>query len=418
VARSRRADDGRAEDARGLSRAFLNLPGRFELALPGRILFGSGSVAGAGPAAAAFLASQGNGSSPGAKALLVYGGDDFRIASLLSSLDKAGVERVGFSIRREPRFEDARAALALARAEGCAIAIGCGGGSAIDLAKAVATLLANGGDPLDYAEVIGAGKPLREPSLPCIAIPTTAGTGSEATRNAVLSGDGVKVSLRSPTMLPSLAIVDPELCSGLPPRATADTGMDALTQLIEPFVCSVPNPFVDALCMEALPRAIRALPRAYRDGKDAEARQDMSFASLSGGIALANAKLGAVHGLAGPLGGAFPIPHGAACAALLPSVCEVNIRVLRERFPESPVLGRYSQLARLLAASTKAAAEDLVPALRELCAGLDIRPLKAFGIVPEAFSSLAAKALASSSMQGNPVSLLASELEEILGAIG
>ena len=241
-------------------------------------------------------------------------------------------DREGASIRGRPRRHRPGPSLGLRRGDRIRR------GSALDLAKAVAALLANPGDPLDYAEVIGGGKALSEPSYPCIAIPTTAGTGSEATRNAVLASpeNGVKASLRSPTMLPRLAIVDPELSYGLPPRITAETGMDALAQLLEPLVCSGPNPLVDAICREALPRAIESLPRAYRDGSDEDARESMAYASLCGGMALANARLGAVHGFASPLGGAFPIPHGAACAVLLAPVAAANVAALRAREPAAP----------------------------------------------------------------------------------
>jgi len=391
---------------------------RFEFAVPGRIIFGPGTIAEAGPAVLALASERGKGAGLGHKPrlLLVSGGNEDRLAPLVASLDAAGIERTSFQIRREPRFEDARAALELARGSGCDIVLGFGGGSALDLAKAVAALLANPGDPLDYAEVIGGGKPLAHPSFPCIAVPTTAGTGSEATRNAVLASSekGVKVSLRSSSMLPRLALIDPELTYGLPPRVTAETGMDALTQLIEPLVCSSPNPLVDALCREALPLVASALLRAYRDGADAEARSDMAYASLSGGMALANAKLGAVHGIAGPLGGAFPIPHGAACAALLAPTCEANVAALRSRSPESPVLARYAELAALIGGSPSMRAEDLAPALRELSSRLEIRPLRSFGISESAFRGLAAKAAASSSMRGNPIALLPLEIEAIL----
>jgi alcohol dehydrogenase class IV len=391
---------------------------RFEFAVPGRIIFGPGSVAEAGPAVLALASKRGEGAGLGHKPrlLLVSGGNEVRLASLVASLDAAGIEHISFEIRREPRFEDARAALELARLSDCELVLGFGGGSALDLAKAVASLLANPGDPLDYAEVIGGGKALAEPSLPCIAVPTTAGTGSEATRNAVLSSSekGVKVSLRSPTMLPRLAIVDPELAYSLPPRVTAETGMDALTQLLEPMVCSSPNTLVDALCREALPLVAPALLRACRNGNDAEARSDMAYASLSGGMALANARLGAVHGIAGPLGGAFPIPHGAACAALLAPTCEANVAALRSRAPESPVLARYAEIAALVGGGPSLRAEDLAPALRDLASRLEIRPLRAFGISESAFPGLAVKAAASSSMKGNPIALLPLEIEAIL----
>jgi alcohol dehydrogenase class IV len=395
---------------------------KFEFAAPGRIIFGPGSVSQAGGAAALLAAA--DGSAPralvvsGARALADSGGGGSRAASLLASLEAAGIACERFAIDKEPRFEDARAALALARSTGCRLVVGFGGGSALDLAKAVAALLANPGDPLDYAEIIGGGRALSEPSYPCIAIPTTAGTGSEATRNAVLVSpeEGVKASLRSSTMLPRLAIIDPELSYGLPPRLTAETGMDALTQLLEPLVCSDPNSLVDAICREALPRAIASLPRAFRDGSDKGAREDMAFASLSGGMALANARLGAVHGFAAPLGGAFPIPHGAACAALLAPVASVNVAALRARDPQSPALARYAEVARMLTNSLSARPEDAGPALERLAAELGIRGLGSFGIEKEDFPDIARKAAAASSMRGNPVLLLPDELMTILNA--
>lgn len=387
---------------------------RFEFAAPGRVLFGPGTAAEAGAAALAL--------GRGGRAFVVTGGDSSRAAPLLASLASAGVSYECFAIGNEPRLEDARAALALARAASCGLVVGFGGGSALDLAKAVAALLANPGDPLDYAEVIGRGQALCAPSYPCIAIPTTAGTGSEATRNAVLASSehGAKASLRSPTMLPRLAIVDPELTYGLPARLTAETGMDALTQLLEPLVCSLPNPFVDAICREALPMAARSLALAYRDGSDKGAREEMAYASLSGGLALANARLGAVHGLAGPIGGAFPVPHGAACAALLAPVAAANVAALRERAPDSPVLARYAEVASFLKGGASpsravvARPEEAGPALKALAAELGIRGLASFGLRREDFPELIRKAQGASSMRGNPILLDSAELGAIL----
>jgi alcohol dehydrogenase class IV len=385
----------------------------FDFAAPSSILFGPGCVSRVGAAALALDPAR-------KRAFVVTGRDASRAAPVFASLDAAGLVHDQFALGREPRFEDAREALELARASGCALLLGFGGGSAIDLAKALAALLANPGDPMDYAEVIGGGKSLERPSLPCIAIPTTAGTGSEATRNAVLaSGEhGVKVSLRSPTMLPRVAIVDPELARDLPPRLTAETGMDALTQLIEPFVCSTPGPLVDAICREALPRALRSLPRAFREGGDLSAREDMAFASLSGGLALANARLGAVHGLAGPLGGFLPIPHGAACAALLGPAARANVRALREREPEHPALARYAEAASLAGGSPPNdrswRPEDAAVTFGVLAAELGVRGLAFFGLNRKDFPGLIEKAQASSSMRGNPILLSREELQAIL----
>ena len=221
-------------------------------------------------------------------------------------------------------------------------------------------MLANDGELLDYVEIIRRGQPLTKPSAPFIAIPTTAGTGSEVTRNAVLASPGhkVKVSLRSPLMHARVAVVDPELTYDLPPALTASTGMDALTQLIEPFVCNRANPLTDGLCVEGLRRAARSLRIAFSNGKDKDAREDMAVAGLFGGLALSNAGLGAVHGFAGPIGGSFPAPHGAICAALLPHVMAMNLRALRQRDPHGAALYRYEEAARWLAGDMKAKADD------------------------------------------------------------
>jgi alcohol dehydrogenase class IV len=405
----------------------------FEFAAPGRILFGRGRVAEAGAIAKALACGAGAiakalargafaaARAPaceggGARALVVTGSDAERAAPLIASLETAGLSVERYAVRGEPSFEDAGEATALARSERCSVIVGFGGGSALDLAKAVAALLANPGDPFDYAEVIGGGKALSEPSYPCIAIPTTAGTGSEATRNAVLSSaeHRVKVSLRSATMLPAAAIIDPELTFGLPPGLTAQTGMDALAQLLESFVCSSPNPLVDAICREALPLAARSLPAAFEDGSDAAAREGMCFAGLSGGLALANARLGAVHGIAGPLGGAFPVPHGAACAALMAPVAAANVRALRVRGPGLLALERYAEAAAMLGGGPGAAPEDLPRLLAELASRLGIGGLARFGVTSEDFPEIAKKAAASSSMRGNPIVLAFEEILEVL----
>jgi alcohol dehydrogenase class IV len=286
----------------------------------------------------------------------------------------------------------------------------------LDAAKAIAALSTNPGDIFDYLEVIGRAQPLANPALPIVAIPTTAGTGSEATRNAVIYSPAhrVKVSLRSPHMLPRVALVDPELTYSLPPVATAATGLDALTQLIEPFVSSRANPLTDGICREGIRRAVRGLRRAYADGKDVDARRDMAFASLSGGLALANAGLGAVHGFAGPFGGMYEAPHGAICAALLPAVCGANIRALRERSPDAPALARYGDLAVLLTGDPAATADEVAPWLAELCTDLRIQSLATYGFTMADAAILIAKAQAASSMKANPLPLTDGELAAIL----
>ncbi len=326
------------------------------------------------------------------------------------------VDGVPFPIAGEPTVENVRRGAAIARAEGCDAVAAIGGGSAIDAGKAIAALLANGGDPLDYLEVAGKGQPLTKPSAPFIAVPTTAGTGSEVTRNAVLASPEhrVKASLRSAGMLPRLAVVDPELTYDLPPAVTASTGLDALAQVIEPYVSVRANPMTDLFCTEGIRRIAIALPKVFENGADREARSAMSWGSLLGGLSLANAGLGAVHGFAAPIGGMFPAPHGAVCAALLPHAVEINVEALRARAPHSEALRRYETIGRLLTGQPHAAAEDAVWWLTELCARLEIPPLRAYGIDETHVTELAAKAARASSMKGNPIELTSDELTEIV----
>jgi alcohol dehydrogenase class IV len=378
----------------------------FEFATATRIIFGAGAIREIGPLARQF----------GSRALVVTGRDPDRAAPLLAALRQDGVESVALAVTGEPELQTVEGGVALARQGGCQFVISLGGGSAIDAGKAVAAMLANEGELLDYLEVIGRGKALNRPSAPFIAIPTTAGTGSEVTRNAVLASPRhqVKVSLRGLGMLPKIALVDPELTHALPPAVTASTGLDALTQLIEPYVSSRANPMTDALCAEGLSRAANSLRAAFENGRDGAAREDMAIASLFGGLALANAGLGAVHGFAGPIGGQFPAPHGAVCAALLPHVMEANLRALRQRQAASPSLRRYDEIARLLTHSATATADQGVEWVRRLARDLRIPSLAAYGLTPEHIPGLVDKAAKASSMKANPIPLTAEELTGIL----
>ena len=378
----------------------------FEFATAGRIVFGAGALAQAGPAAAQM----------GRHALVVCGTPETVTAVLLAHLRNHDVDAVPFPVSGEPTTDTIAAGVQAARAAGCDLVIGLGGGSAIDTAKAVAALLSNGGEPLDYLEVIGRGRPLTRPSAPTIAIPTTAGTGAEVTRNAVLASPEhrVKVSLRSPHMLPDLAIVDPELTYSLPPAVTASTGLDALTQVMEPFVSNKANPLTDGFCREGMALAARSLRRVMADGRDAAARTDMALASLLGGLALANAKLGAVHGFAGVLGGMYPAPHGIICARLLPYTMAANVRALQTRASDHPALARYDEIARILTGQPEAAAADGVAWVESLCADLAVPPLGEFGLTEEAFPQVVAQSQRASSMKGNPISLTDEELTAIL----
>jgi alcohol dehydrogenase class IV len=379
---------------------------RFEFATASRILFGPGVLREVAPIALGL----------GRRAFVVTGRSAGRAAPLLASLASAGVEPATFPVSGEPTTDLVRDGARRAREAQCDLVIALGGGSVVDAGKAIAALATNDRDLLDYLEVIGHGQSLEKSPLPFIAIPTTAGTGAEVTRNAVLASPGhrVKVSLRSPLMLPRLAVIDPELTLGLPSALTASTGLDALTQLIEPFVSCRANPLTDGLCREGIVRAARSLRRACAPPDDLSAREDLAAASLFSGLALANAGLGAVHGFAAPIGGMFPAPHGAVCAVLLPVVMEINLRALRERQPQGEALARFSEMARLLTGRTAARGDDGVVWIRELCADLEIPSLRTYGITRADLAPLCEKAAQASSMQGNPLPLLRGELEEIL----
>jgi alcohol dehydrogenase class IV len=277
-------------------------------------------------------------------------------------------------------------------------------------------LLANGGDPLDYLEVVGAGRKIIRHAAPCVAVPTTAGTGAEVTANAVLAvpEHHLKASLRSPLMIPRVALVDPELTASCPPPVTAASGLDALTQCLEPFVSVRATPLTDGLAREGLRRAAAGLRAAYADGADLAARTDMAMCALLGGMALANAKLGAVHGLAGVIGGTADVPHGMACAALLAPVIEANVRTLRSAAPGSPALGRYAEVAQLLTGEPGASIQDGLAWIGETIALLGVPRLGAFGLRPGQADAIAAKAMTSSSMQGNPVPLGHDDLTAVL----
>lgn len=380
----------------------------FEFATANRIVFGAGTFSQAGAIAR----------SLGRRALVVTGKSPARAEPLREQLKAAGLAAEVFCIAGEPTTEAVRAGTERARAAESDCVIAFGGGSAMDAAKAIAGLLTNGGELGDYLEVIGHARPLTQPAAPLLAVPTTAGTGAEVTRNAVLASPEhrVKASLRSPHLLPRVALVDAELTLNLPPALTASTGMDALTQLIEPYVCLRANPMTDALCVEGIRRAARSLRRAFDHGADAAAREDMALASLFGGLALANAGLGAVHGFAAPIGGMFPAPHGAVCAALLPGVMAANIRALRERAPAGPALQRYEEIARLLTGRPQATAEDGVKWTSELGQALAIPRLRMWGMEEGDVPAVVAKAMQASSMKANPVPLSEADLRAVLAA--
>jgi alcohol dehydrogenase class IV len=376
---------------------------QFDFATAGRILFGRGVARQIVPAAREY----------GLRALLVRGSNSARSAFIHEA-----IPCTAFEVADEPTVQLVQQGVQLFRRDSCDVVIGFGGGSVIDAAKAIAGLAGNPGEALDYLEVVGKGQPITEPSVPFIAVPTTAGTGSEVTRNAVLGSPehGVKASLRSPLLLARLAIVDPELTVDLPPGITASTGLDALTQLIEPYVSARRNAMVDLYCVEGIRRVRKSLRQAYQNGSDIEARTDMSFASLLGGLSLANAGLGVVHGFAAPIGGMFHAPHGAVCAALLPGGMAVNIRALRQRDSDGVPLKRYAEIAAILTGNPDARPEDGVDWVQRLCEDLSISSLRVYGIDEAYVPQLVDKAMKASSTKGNAIVLTAEEMTEVLGA--
>ncbi|MFZ0532892.1 MAG: iron-containing alcohol dehydrogenase [Anaerolineales bacterium] len=379
---------------------------QFEFATAAKIIFGAGKINSIGT----LIEDYGN------RVLIITGAPQSISEKLLNLLNLSEANHCLIKIDNEPTVAVVREVVERARKISTNLVIGIGGGSALDTSKATAALLTNPGDVTDYLEVAGLNKPLIHPSLPLIAIPTTSGTGSEVTRNAVIGSPlhHVKVSLRSHHLLPRIALIDPELTISVPPCITASTGLDALTQLIEPFTSNSPNPLTDALCLEGIRRVAHSLSQAYDHGKDLHAREDMSMASLFSGLALANAKLGAVHGLAGPIGGQIPAPHGAICASLLPHVMAANISALTNRYPDHPALERYAMVGRLLSGNPDANAETAIQWVQNFCLHAKIQSLSTFGLTESHFSTIIEKSLKASSMKGNPITLTENELRNIL----
>ncbi len=350
----------------------------------------------------------------GNKLLLVTGKDERR-SELLTDRIPPKTDVAIFHIPSEPTTRLIDEGVNKARSFQAEVIIGFGGGSAIDSAKAIAALVPNEGELLDYLEVIGKGRKLKGAPLPCIAIPTTAGTGAEVTKNSVIKSPEhqVKVSLRSDLMYPKIALVDPVLTLSMPPKITACTGADALTHLLETFVSNQSNPFIEMLCREGMHRISKSLLKAFRDGSDLNAREDMAMASMLGGMALANVKLGAVHGFAGPMGGMFDMPHGSVCASLLPAVMEINFQAISAENRKNQML-KYDEVARILTGNKNAAAADGIEWVKMLNAELKIPFLSEYGLNKSHFAELVEKSKKASSMKGNPVVLNDKSLIRIL----
>ncbi|ACV76911.1 iron-containing alcohol dehydrogenase [Nakamurella multipartita] len=377
----------------------------FEFATATRIVFGPGRA----QELPALVAGWGE------RVVVLTGSRPDRHRALIDALP---MDAAIVTVSGEPTVGVAREAVAAAREHGAQAVVSLGGGSVIDLGKTVAMLLGNGGDPLDYLEVIGRGQPIGRPSVPFAAVPTTAGTGAEVTMNAVLASPehGRKASVRARSMLPALALVDPLLTVDCPPAVTAASGLDALTQCLEPLVSRNATPITDALAAQGLRHAAAGLRAAYADGTDVAARTEMALCSLLGGLSLANAKLGAVHGFAGVIGGLVPVAHGAICAALLAPVTEANVRALRERAADHPALAAYRQAAELLTGRSDATVEDGVEWIAATVRQLGITGLAAGGLDPALVDEVVDKTGSSSSTKGNPIELTPAELRQALVA--
>ncbi|NVM53330.1 MAG: iron-containing alcohol dehydrogenase [Candidatus Helarchaeota archaeon] len=383
---------------------------QFDLLSTPLIFFGSGKIQNIGEIIKNF----------GSRVLIVGSESALKSTSLNQILADQTIDFTTFIVKGEPTIE----LIDRGAAEGlnfkAQVVIGLGGGSALDAGKAIAGLMTNGGSGRDYMEVIGKGLKIMKPASPYIAVPTTAGTGTEVTKNAVIKSpaDGYKASIRSPLLVPKIALIDPSLTLSVSPKVTASTGLDALTQLIEAYTSNKSQPVTDALALVGIQKAKNSLLTAYRHGDNLSVREDMALAALLSGICLANAGLGAVHGFASPLGGLFPIPHGVVCAALLASVVEQNIQELKNKSPNAPVLAKYAKLGELVAekplTNNQDAYQGIIRYLKELTESLKIPSFSEFGVTEADLPRIIEKAKKSSSIRYNPIALTDDALHKIL----
>ncbi|WP_439122763.1 iron-containing alcohol dehydrogenase [Marivita sp.] len=373
----------------------------FAFATADMIRFGRGEAAQSVPALAAL----------GARVLLVTGANPSRADWLKQALEGEGVVVTGFVVAKEPDVGLIESGVAAAREAGVGAVISIGGGAVVDAGKAIAALAPATRPMLDHLEVVGKGMPLDVDPLPFGALPTTAGTGAEVTKNAVIAVPEAqrKVSLRDPRMLPMLAIVDPALTDNCPRGVTLASGLDAVTQVIEPYLSSKANPLTDAICRDAIPKGLVAI-RQIMAGEDPEARDALAWVSLCGGLALANSGLGVVHGLAGPLGGLSNAPHGAICGALLPH----GLRMNAEAGDDLVLAARIAEVQGWIAQVFGSAPADAFAALHNWSREAGLPGLDAQGISDAARAQAAKDAVSSSSMKANPVALTEEQLLDLM----
>jgi alcohol dehydrogenase class IV len=361
----------------------------------------------------------------GRRLLIVTGAHSFTATphwqTLQRSLAAGGCDDTLVRIAGEPSPEEIDAIVDAHRGGGFDLVVGIGGGSVLDAAKAIAGLLRPGTTVMDHLEGVGPERPYQGPATPFIAVPTTAGTGSEATKNAVLSRqgpDGFKKSFRDEALMAEYAIVDPDLLAGCPPTLIAANGMDAFTQLLESYVATRANPMTDALALAGITAVRDGLFAWYAGGPEAAAgRAHMALAALLSGICLAQTGLGSVHGLAQPLGSLFPIPHGVVCGTLLAAALRVNVEAMQARAPDHPALTKYARVARLLGADPRdgddAAHAWLIEQLEEWTRRLHLPPLSSLGVGAADLGRIVANSRGSS-MKTNPIVLEDAEIERIL----
>jgi alcohol dehydrogenase class IV len=381
-----------------------------------RISYGSGRINEVPALAAAY----------GHIALLVTGKQSFcatpRWQTFTQSLETRGMRWLHFTVSGEPSPSLVDQAVSQFRDEVVDVVIAIGGGSVLDAAKAIAGLLPHGNSVMDHLEGVGKNIPYHGPSTPFIAVPTTAGTGSEATKNSVLSvpgRDGFKKSFRDECLIPEYAVIDPDLLASCPRELVAADGMDAFTQLLESYVSLKANPFIDALAWSGMSTVKEGLFAAW-EGKEPAASQGrgaMAYAALLSGITLAQVGLGSVHGLASPLGAYFPIPHGVVCGTLVAAATEINIKAMQEREPENKALAKYAEVGRLLTGQAEmddaTAHLSLIALLAEWNERLELPRLNGYGITSADFPLIVANSRGSS-MQTNPIVLTDAEINAIL----